>query len=73
MHAVLTAADLDPLPRIPVRLGPFDEPLDPYLQPVLAADAVAHLGIEIDRLPIRPDDLLAALQRAGAQERSPAG
>ena len=28
VHAVLTAADLDPVPRIPVRLGPFDEPLD---------------------------------------------
>jgi carbon-monoxide dehydrogenase large subunit len=28
------------------------------------ADAVAHLGIEIDRLPIRPDRLLAALRAA---------
>jgi aerobic carbon-monoxide dehydrogenase large subunit len=36
------------------------------------ADAVAHLGIEIDRLPIRPDHLLAAL-RSAAEERSPAG
>jgi carbon-monoxide dehydrogenase large subunit len=33
------------------------------------ADALAHLGIEIDRLPIRPDDLLAALRRSGAEER----
>ena len=28
------------------------------------ADAVAHLGIEVDRLPIRPDRLLAALRAA---------
>jgi aerobic carbon-monoxide dehydrogenase large subunit len=44
VHAVLTAADLDPLPHIPVRLGPFDAPLDPYLQPVLAADDVRYVG-----------------------------
>jgi carbon-monoxide dehydrogenase large subunit len=35
------------------------------------ADALAHLGIEIDRLPIRPDHLLAAL-RAAAKEESTA-
>lgn len=34
------------------------------------ADAVAHLGIEIDRLPIRPDHLLAALQAAAHTEGS---
>ena len=28
------------------------------------ADAVAHLGIEVDRLPIRPDRLLAELRAA---------
>jgi REP element-mobilizing transposase RayT len=28
------------------------------------ADAVAHLGIEIDRIPIRPDHLHAALRAA---------
>jgi carbon-monoxide dehydrogenase large subunit/6-hydroxypseudooxynicotine dehydrogenase subunit gamma len=44
IHAVLTAADLDPLPRIPVRLGPFDEPLDAFLQPVLADGAVRYVG-----------------------------
>jgi carbon-monoxide dehydrogenase large subunit len=32
------------------------------------ADAVAHLGIEVDRLPIRPDDLLAALRRSRPAE-----
>jgi carbon-monoxide dehydrogenase large subunit len=36
------------------------------------ADAVAHLGVEIDRLPIRPDDLLAALGAARSAEGSPA-
>jgi len=44
VHAVLTAVDLDPLPRIPVRLGPFDEPLDAFLQPVLADGAVRYVG-----------------------------
>jgi carbon-monoxide dehydrogenase large subunit/6-hydroxypseudooxynicotine dehydrogenase subunit gamma len=44
VHAVLTAADLEPLPRIPVRLGPFDEPLDAFLQPVLADGAVRYVG-----------------------------
>jgi carbon-monoxide dehydrogenase large subunit len=34
------------------------------------ADAVAHLGIEIDRLPIRPDRLLADLRAARETERS---
>jgi carbon-monoxide dehydrogenase large subunit len=44
VHAVLTAADLDPVPRIPVRLGPFDRPLDAFLQPVLADGAVRYVG-----------------------------
>jgi aerobic carbon-monoxide dehydrogenase large subunit len=44
VHAVLTAADLDPVPRIPVRLGPFDQPLDAYLQPVLADGRVRYVG-----------------------------
>jgi len=44
VRAVLTAADLQPVPRIPVRLGPFDEPLDDFLQPVLAAGAVRYVG-----------------------------
>ena len=34
------------------------------------ADAVAHLGIEIDRLPIRPDHVLAALHSGGRTEGS---
>jgi aerobic carbon-monoxide dehydrogenase large subunit len=33
-----------------------------------AADALAHLGIEIDRVPIRPDHLLAALRAATTEE-----
>jgi carbon-monoxide dehydrogenase large subunit len=37
------------------------------------ADALAHLGIEVDRLPIRPDHLLAALQDARRTEGSTAG
>jgi aerobic carbon-monoxide dehydrogenase large subunit len=42
--AVVTAADLAPVPRIPVRLGPFEAPLDDYLQPVLADGAVRYVG-----------------------------
>jgi aerobic carbon-monoxide dehydrogenase large subunit len=37
------------------------------------ADAVAHLGIEIDRVPVRPDHLLAALRRAEPAERGASG
>src|SRR4051812_6673679 len=44
VRAVITAADFDPLPRIPVRLGPFDEPLDDFLQPVLAHERVRYVG-----------------------------
>ena len=44
VHAVLTAADLHPVPRIPVRLGPVDSPLDAYLQPVLADGIVRYVG-----------------------------
>ncbi|MDX6378499.1 MAG: aerobic carbon-monoxide dehydrogenase large subunit, partial [Gaiellaceae bacterium] len=44
VHTVLTAAALEPVPRIPVRLGPFDEPLDAWLQPVLACDRVRYVG-----------------------------
>jgi aerobic carbon-monoxide dehydrogenase large subunit len=44
VHAVLTAQDLDPVPRVPVRLGPFDRPLDAYLQPVLAENRVRYVG-----------------------------
>jgi aerobic carbon-monoxide dehydrogenase large subunit len=44
VHAVLAADDLDPVPHIPVRLGPFDQPLDAYLQPVLAAGRVRYVG-----------------------------
>jgi aerobic carbon-monoxide dehydrogenase large subunit len=44
VHAIVTAADFDPVPRIPVRLGPFDQPLDDYLQPVLATDRVRYVG-----------------------------
>jgi carbon-monoxide dehydrogenase large subunit/6-hydroxypseudooxynicotine dehydrogenase subunit gamma len=44
VHTVLTAAALEPVPRIPVRLGPFDEPLDAWLQPVLACERVRYVG-----------------------------
>jgi carbon-monoxide dehydrogenase large subunit len=44
VHAVVTAADFDPLPRIPVRLGPFDQPLDDFLQPMLARERVRYVG-----------------------------
>ncbi len=44
VHAVVTAADLDPLPRIPVRVGPDDPEQEPYLQAVLAHDRVRYAG-----------------------------
>jgi aerobic carbon-monoxide dehydrogenase large subunit len=44
VHAVVTARDLAPVPRIPVRLGPFDQPLDEFLQPVLAENRVRYVG-----------------------------
>jgi len=36
------------------------------------ADALAHLGVEVDRVPIRPDRLLAAMRAARDPEGSPA-
>jgi aerobic carbon-monoxide dehydrogenase large subunit len=44
VRAVVTAADFDSVPRIPVRLGPFDQPLDDFLQPVLADGRVRYVG-----------------------------
>ncbi len=44
VHAALAAGDVDPLPVIPLRLGPADEPLDAYLQPVLAQERVRYVG-----------------------------
>lgn len=36
------------------------------------ADAVAHLGIEIDSLPITPETLYRAIQQARSKEGSTA-
>ena len=44
VHAVLSAADLPELPPIPLRLGPFEEDLDSFLQPPLARDRVRYVG-----------------------------
>lgn len=44
VHGVVTADELRPVPRIPVRLGPFDCPLDPFRQPVLADGQVRYVG-----------------------------
>ena len=44
VHAVLSAADLPDLPPIPLRLGPFEEDFDPYLQPPLAREEVRYVG-----------------------------
>jgi len=44
VHAVVTAADLDPVPHIPVRLQTSDAPLDDHLQPVLATGEVRYVG-----------------------------
>lgn len=43
VHCILTAADVD-LPPIPVRVSPRAGDLQPYLQPVLAADRVRYVG-----------------------------
>jgi len=43
VHHVLTAADLDHVPRIPVRVGPAPR-LEATLQTVLAVDAVRYVG-----------------------------
>jgi aerobic carbon-monoxide dehydrogenase large subunit len=42
--AVLTGADLRNLPPIPMRLGPDQEDLQAFLQPVLAAEEVRYVG-----------------------------
>ena len=42
--AVLTGRDVPELPPIPVRISPDAERLAPYLQPVLARDAVRFVG-----------------------------
>lgn len=42
--AVLTADDLDPLPRIPMRLIKSADPVDFALQPVLATEVVRYVG-----------------------------
>jgi aerobic carbon-monoxide dehydrogenase large subunit len=44
VRAVITAADFDPVPRIPVRLETADAPLDDCLQPVLATGKVRYVG-----------------------------
>ena len=42
--AVLTGEDVAGLPPIPLRLGPFEEDFEPYLQPVLARERVRYVG-----------------------------
>lgn len=44
VRAVLCAADIVALPRIPLRLGQLDPPLDRFLQPVLADGHVRYVG-----------------------------
>lgn len=44
VHAVLTAADLPDAGPIPVRTQVAGQPLDPYLQPVLARERVRYVG-----------------------------
>ena len=44
VHAVLTAADLAEIDRIPVRVEVADQPLGAYLQPVLARERVHYVG-----------------------------
>jgi len=58
VHHVLTAADLDHVPRIPVRVGPTPR-LEARLQTVLAVDSVRYVGEPIAVV-------LAAAARDGA-------
>src|SRR4029453_6729098 len=44
VHAVLTAADLPEIDRIPVRVEVAGQPLDAYLQPVLARERGHYVG-----------------------------
>ena len=44
VHAVVTAADLPEIDRIPVRVEVAGQPLDAYLQPVLARERVRYVG-----------------------------
>jgi carbon-monoxide dehydrogenase large subunit/6-hydroxypseudooxynicotine dehydrogenase subunit gamma len=44
VHVALAAEHLGDVPTIPLRLGPADEPLDAYLQPVLASERVRYVG-----------------------------
>ena len=43
VHAVITAAEIGAVPRIPLRLLPLPE-TEPFLQPVIAADRVRYVG-----------------------------
>ncbi|HWT23037.1 MAG TPA: xanthine dehydrogenase family protein molybdopterin-binding subunit, partial [Solirubrobacteraceae bacterium] len=44
VRAVLTADDVPGLPVIPLRLGPFEGDLEPYLQSPLARERVRYVG-----------------------------
>ena len=44
VHDVVTSADLPDVGPIPVRVQVVDQPLDPYLQPVLARERVRYVG-----------------------------
>ncbi len=44
VHSVVTAADLPEVGPIPVRVQVADQPLEPYLQPVLARERVRYVG-----------------------------
>jgi aerobic carbon-monoxide dehydrogenase large subunit len=88
VHAVLSAADLPALPDIPLRLGPFEGDLEPFLQPPLARDRVRYVGEPVavvcaedayaaedaaELVQVEYEELPAVLDaRAGAEEDAPA-
>ena len=88
VHAALSAADLPDLPSIPLRLGPFEEDLTPFLQPPLARDRVRYVGEPVavvcaedpylaedaaERVRVEYDELDPVLDaRTGAADGAPA-
>jgi carbon-monoxide dehydrogenase large subunit len=65
VHAVITSADLDSVPLIPIRLAPFPE-FSPFLQPVIATERVRYVGeplaLVVAETPALAEDALDAIE-----------
>ncbi len=64
VHAIITASDLDEVPRVPLRLAPMPE-YQAFLQPVIAHDRVRYVGeplaVVIAESPALAEDALEHL------------